>query len=296
MEDKFNRKIGATILRVVLGFFILKDFIIYFNNRDYLFDKNGIVSYNTYIDITNYLKSDWLYLDFGKEFNILLFLIVGIIFSLFLILGIFKRFSAIVLFLQLLIFKHRNIYLLDGGDNLIWIILPIMSFIDSYSFSEDYDNLTNKIFVKLKPYSVILSKYFSFAIIIQLSIVYIFASLHKLQGEAWQNGTALYYILKSEDFNASFINNLIARSTHLVVFLTWITIIFQFVFPFLIWNKKTKFKIILIGILFHIGIFVSLRIDNFSFIMIGVYAILLYDTEYLNLFSKLKKIKKCINL
>lgn len=292
MENKFNREIGATILRAVLGFLILKDFIIYFNNRDYLFDKNGIVSYRTYTDITNYLKSDWLYIDFNNENNITLFLIIGIIFSLFLFLGFLKKLSAIVLFLLLLIFKHRNIYLLDGGDNVIWILLPFMSFIDSYSFSKGYDNLINKISVKFKSYSIIMSKYFSFAIIIQLCIIYFFASLHKLQGEVWLNGTALYYVLKSEDFNASFINNLIAQSTYLVAFLTWITIIFQFAFPFLIWNKKTKLKIILIGIFFHIGIFILLRVDNFSFIMIGVYAILLYDNEYLNLFSKFKKLKK----
>jgi hypothetical protein len=292
MENKFNKKIGATILRAVLGFLILKDFIIYYNNREYLFDKNGIVSYETYTDITNYLKSDWLYVDFGNKNNITFFLIIGVIFSLLLFLGFFKKLSAIVLFLLLLIFKHRNIYLLDGGDNVIWILLPFMSFIDSYSFSKGYDNLINKISVKFKPYSIILSKYFSFTIIIQLSIIYIFASLHKLQGEVWLNGTALYYVLKSEDFNASFINNIIAQSTYLVAFLTWLTIIFQLTFPFLIWNKKTKLIIILMGIFFHIGIFIMLRVDNFSFIMIGAYAILLYDNEYLNLFSKFKKLKK----
>ncbi len=292
MANKINRKIGATILRAVLGFLILKDFIIYFNNKEYLFNNNGIVSYRTYTDITNYIKLDWLYIDFNNETNINLFLVTGIVFSLFLFLGFFKRFSAIVLFLLLIIFKHRNIYLLDGGDNIIWILLPLMSFIDSYSFSGSYDRFVDNITKKIKPYFIILSKYFSFAIIIQLCIIYFFSSLHKLQGEVWINGTALYYVLKSEDFNASFLNNLIAQSTYLVAFLTWTTIIFQFIFPFLIWHKKTKLKIILIGIFFHIGIFLLLRVDNFSFIMIGVYAILLYDDEYKKLFTKFQKLKK----
>ncbi|GAQ50155.1 hypothetical protein FPK15_contig00115-0003 [Flavobacterium psychrophilum] len=43
---------------------------------------------------------------------------------------------------------------------------------------------------------------------------------------------------------------------------------------------------LLIGVLFHLGIFFLMRIDNFSLVMLACYAIFLSDNEYKNINKK----------
>jgi len=283
----FNRKIGVSILRFLLGFLIFKDFIIYYINREYLFNKNGIISYNTYLDIAKYFKLNWLYIDFTKDYNIVLFCMLGIVFSFLFMIGIAQRLSAIILFFSLFILKARNLYILDGADNVISVILPFFLFIDTYSISNKYELAKEKLSPKILSISNMFSTYFSIAIMVQVCIIYFFAGLHKLQGEVWREGTALYYILNSQDFSPTRFNSYFTKSIILVKISTWFTIIFQLMFPFFLFFRKTKVIIIFIGMLLHFGIFFMMKIDNFSLIMISCYTVFFTDNEYRILFNKL---------
>ena len=275
-----NRKTGILIFRVLIGFSVLKDFFAYFYNRNHLFNSNGIVSYETYQDIMNYYKLGYLNIDFSNFINVNIFCTLGIAFSITFILGLFPRFSALILFFLLMLFKFRNIFLMDGGDNIITAILPLFLFINSESLIGSYNRLKEKIGIANSFYVFQIHKLFVFGIMLQVCIIYLFAGLHKLQGEVWTNGTALYYILNSEDFSAYAINEYITRLPIIVYFLTWFTIVFQLSFPFLVWLPKTRKALLILGILLHIGIFVMMRIDNFSFIMLVCYAVFFTDHEY----------------
>ncbi|MGN7757592.1 MULTISPECIES: HTTM domain-containing protein [Chryseobacterium] len=284
----YDRKIGSSILRFLIGFLIFKDFIVYFINRKYLFGNGGIVSYETYTDIIRFFKLNWLYIDFTKSNNVMIFCFLGIIFGFLFMLGILQRLSVLILFFLLFIFKIRNLYLLDGADNVISVILPFFLFIETYSFSNKYEAFKNKTYKKTSKYSNILSLYFSYAIMIQICIIYFFAGLHKLQGGMWREGTALYYILNSDDFSPTKFNSFFTNSIFMVKLSTWFTIIFQLLFPIFIFIKKTRFITILIGIILHIGIFFLMKIDNFSLVMISCYAIFFTNDQYYSIYNKLK--------
>lgn len=275
-------KIGASILRFLIGFFILKDFFVFFVNRNFLFDKNGIVSYETYLDIINYYNFNLLNIDFTNKNKVIIFLSIGILFSVFFMIGILQRISVIILYLLLFIFKIRNIYLLDGADNVISVILPFFLFINTYSLISKYEIIKNKILCKFRLYKInnLLSYYFSLAIMVQICIIYFFAGLHKLQGDVWRNGTALYYVLNSNDFSPTIFNQYITKSLFIVKLLTWFTIFFQLTFPFFVWFKKSQKLYILLGVILHIGIFFMMKIDNFSFILISCYSIFLSNSIY----------------
>ncbi|MDQ1164409.1 HTTM domain-containing protein [Flavobacterium sp. SORGH_AS_0622] len=276
----YDKKIGTTILRVTFGIVLLKDFINYFFNRKFLFGNEGIVSFETYLDIIKFYKLNWLYIDFTIERNVKIFCVMGIVFSLFFTLGILKKISTLLIFFILFIFKICNIYLIDSGDDVISVLLPFLLFVDSYSLVDSYEKFSQKVKSRYRDLFDLTSRIFSFAIMFQICIIYFFAALHKISAEVWQNGTAIYYILNSEDFSGSFLNSYITKPVWLVMFLTWFTIFFQFMFPFLVWTKRTKKIMLLLGVLFHLGIFFLMRIDNFSIIMIACYAIFLTDEEY----------------
>ena len=65
----------------------------------------------------------------------------------------------------------------------------------------------------------------------------------------------------------------------IIVFLTWMTLLFEMAFPLLVWFKKLRPWMILWGIAFHVGIDALMVIPVFSAIMIVSYAVFLTDDE-----------------
>lgn len=291
----YNYKYGATILRYLIGFAILKDFVTFAFNRSFLFYKTSIVSDELYFSIVRQFELNFIYIDLNDTNIVNYYLIVSILFSILFMVGILTRISTIILFFSLFLLKIRSLYLMDGADNVISAILPFFIFIDTISFSTKYENFKNNIyskFPKLMEITVFLSVIFCYAIMIQICIVYLFSGIHKLYGDVWREGTALYYILNSEDFSPSYLNIAFTQSMFLVKIATWGTIFFQLTFPFCIWYKPLKKYYIFSGILLHVGIFIMMKIDNFSFIMIACYSIFITNSQYLNILKNIKcKIK-----
>lgn len=275
-----HRTTGITLLRILIGLSLMKDFIAYYTHRNFIFDNNGIVSYETYQDLVQYYNLQLLNIDFNQPSHVFIFCLLGFLCSLTFTLGILPRISAILLFFLLFIFKFRNIYLLDGGDNIITALLPFFFFISSKSLCTPYTKVVEKIGIESNYYLKKLTAVAIFGIMIQICIVYFFAGLHKLQGKVWLDGTALYYILNTSDFSAYTVNDYITQFPILVYALTWSTIVFQLLFPVFIWFNSTRKIVLLIGILLHLGILVFMRIDNFSFIMLACYAVFFTDQEY----------------
>ncbi|WP_353119557.1 HTTM domain-containing protein [Myroides odoratus] len=275
-----HRTTGIILLRILIGLSLMKDFIAYYTHRNFIFDNNGIVSYETYQDIVQYYNLQFLHIDFNQPSHVFLFCLLGFLCSLTFTLGMLPRISAIVLFFLLFIFKFRNIYLLDGGDNIITALLPFFFFISSKSLCKPYTKIVEKIGIESNYYLKKLTAVAIFGIMIQICIVYFFAGLHKLQGKVWLDGTALYYILNTSDFSAYAVNDYITQFPILVYALTWSTIAFQLLFPIFVWFNSTRKIVLLIGILLHLGILVFMRIDNFSFIMLACYAVFFTDQEY----------------
>ncbi|GAQ50156.1 hypothetical protein FPK15_contig00115-0004 [Flavobacterium psychrophilum] len=124
-----------------------------------------------------------MYIDFNNPDNTNIFCIIAIAFSLLFTLGVLKKLSTLLIFFLLFIFKIRVIYLIDGGDNVISVLLPFLFFTNSYSLIDKYEQFSQRIKSKYESYFNITSVLFSFAIMFQICIIYFFAALHKLSGQ-----------------------------------------------------------------------------------------------------------------
>ncbi|MDO4229874.1 MAG: DCC1-like thiol-disulfide oxidoreductase family protein, partial [Capnocytophaga sp.] len=60
----------------------------------------------------------------------------------------------------------------------------------------------------------------------------------------------------------------------------------EIAFPFLVWFKQTKFWIFLGGVFLHIGIWIFMRIDNFSWVMLSTYFVFITNEEFRSFQSK----------
>lgn len=125
-------------------------------------------------------------------------------------------------------------------------------------------------------------------ILFQLCLVYTASVFFKIQGHKWQDGTALYYILRTNQFNLSAIGSLIWHSGFLVAMGTYGTLLFQAAYPFWIWQRPYKYIVALAAVGFHVGILVTMALPFFAAIMIATEAILFSDDEYRRAYAWLR--------
>lgn len=287
-----NKKIGLSLYRLVLAFLLLKSCLFYLPMGNTLFGAAGIYPIEQYERAMNFLNYGFITYDFSAIYNPTIFLLIIIVFGILFLFGELGWISGIVLYTLYTILRMRNPFILDGSDNVIQVTMPFLIMADSYHyFTTGYSKkfkVFNRIVSFTKPLTSIVNPIATYGILIQVTFVYFFTALAKLQGSLWLNGTAVFYTMRVAEFRATDWNIPLTNNYVFVVLATYFTLLWELAFTFLIWFKKTKFWIIGLGIIFHIGIFIFMRIDNFSWIMIGSYALFINDEEYVKISNMFK--------
>ena len=149
---------------------------------------------------------------------------------------------------------------LDGGINISQLLAFYFIFINTsgHKILSDRQN---------KQISNLFSNAFFILAQFQIVTVYATAVLYKLNGELWQNGMAIYYILQNDTFTLSWLKNLVINTPFIAVVATYATLGFQILFPTMIWNQKMKYPLIGLGLMIHMGIAFGMGIFTFGIIM-----------------------------
>lgn len=274
------RKTGLSIARVLISLIIIKDLLIYLFNYKTLFGSRSIENFGFFVKILKLYHIGFIEPLFRSDPIVLAFLGVCLGTSVLLFLGIFNKPAGIILLAGLILIKFRNIYIMDGGDNLILILLPYIALGESDPLIK-VRSLTEQ--GSLKNIGQNLALLMPLGIICQVCIVYFFAGLIKINGPLWKEGTALYYVMRVDDFRWTPVNIFLTKSSFFVKGLTYLTILWELTFPLWLMNRITKYIVLVVGFFMHIGIVFFMHIDNYSFVMISVYFVFLTDQEYENI-------------
>jgi hypothetical protein len=132
----------------------------------------------------------------------------------------------------------------------------------------------------------VISNFAFFAMRLQVVFLYLVASYYKLQGETWIDGTAFYYVLYNDMYSHPWFKNIFIDNTFVIKSVSWFTLLFQMLFPVLVWIKKTKNIMLMAGVFLHVMIAWVMGIVDFGVIMILMYT--LFNSESFN--SKLRLI------
>jgi hypothetical protein len=128
------------------------------------------------------------------------------------------------------------------------------------------------------PYRIVLTNLASLACVIQIGLVYFTASMYKLGGTQWPEGTALYYALHIDRFSSDFwIGSSLIRSAAAMKLLTWAALAYQVFFPLMLFVKRGRHLYLLAGVGFHLFIGLFMHLWDFALAMIFCYAILISD-------------------
>ncbi len=124
------------------------------------------------------------------------------------------------------------------------------------------------------------------AIMLQVAHIYAVAASAKWAGEDWLNGSAVYYAINLDHYSADWMQEMIGEASWLLIAMNFFGLIYQTLFPLLIWFKKIKLPLLVCGMIFHLGIAVMLGLYDFGFAMIIAYVVFFDEKWTINILSK----------
>jgi hypothetical protein len=177
----------------------------------------------------------------------------------------------------------RDPFVQDAGWNLVRVLLIYLLFADTSAFALADGRiaaLAKRIPRTLVAMRGIIHNSALMLILFQLALLYSTSCFYKVTGHKWQDGTALYYVLRTNQFDISAFGSVIWHVGWLAALGTYGTLIFQAAYPFWIWQRPYKYLIAVGAVFFHLSILYTMALPFFSAIMIVSEAMLFGDEEY----------------
>lgn len=193
---------------------------------------------------------------------VLVAFVVLVVGSVGMCLGLWTRFSSLLVFVALMSIERRNPWVLNTGD---WL-LRILSFYLLLAPAGAALSLDRYLRHKDRFWDAPLRSPWIIRLIqIQLSAVYLFSVWAKVQGTTWNNGTAVSYALQIGDFARVHVPHAIASSGLLSGFMTYGALATEFSMAVLIWNRKARPYVMAAGVTMHLLIDGTMLVGFFSY-------------------------------
>lgn len=266
VTDVFSLDVHSlAVFRFLLGLFLIVDLSERLRTLVLFYTDSGVFPRST----AGYALHDWrisLHMANGEPvFQAVLFIIAGLA-AFSLMIGYKTRLVTIISWLMLISLHNRNPFLLYGSDTMLRAVLFWAMFlplgqvwsVDSKLSQESRSSLSNRV-VSVG----------SACFIIQMAMVYLFASALKSDALWREDGTAIEYALRLRQLGTplglylSEIPWFTRTATFGTVFLEGIVPWFLFI-PWL--SKYTRLPIVILFIGFHAGIASSMAVGLFPYI------------------------------
>jgi hypothetical protein len=114
---------------------------------------------------------------------------------------------------------------------------------------------------------------------LQVIFIYLVSGWDKLTSDAWQSGAAIEYVIHLRNLFNPLFDGMFEHPA-LQIALSWTTILFELAFVVLVWFEKTRIPILILGVLFHLFIWIVMSLPDFAITMMLSYILFLKDTDY----------------
>ena len=104
----------------------------------------------------------------------------------------------------------------------------------------------------------------------QVALIYVSSGLWKISYPMWRDGSAVHWALSLNAFHRFPWPVPIDWALFIALF-TWGTVLFELLFPILVFFRLTRVPALIAGIGLHIGLWATLELGPFSFLMIASY-------------------------
>lgn len=187
--------------------------------------------------------------------------------ALALALGWHARIAAALVFVCLVSISQRAPYIGNAGDALLRALAFYLLLAPSgRALSLDRWRTDRERFWEAPPHRPVALR----LIQIQVSLLYLSTFWAKMRGETWPAGDALAYALRLEDLERYPLPDL-GASDLLVGLMTWGVLAAELALGTLVWNRRLRPFVLLLGVALHLGIQYGLRVGFFSLVIITAY-------------------------
>lgn len=180
----------------------------------------------------------------------------------FLILGVWPRLAALVVFVLFTGLLHGNALIFDGEDTVFRLFAFFMIFVPGPKSLRE--TAPEKSAETANPWPVWPLRMFQ----LQMCLIFYCCALQKMRGEVWTDGTAVYYIFRLYDFYRIPMPEFLTENLAILKLLSWSVIALELSVPFLVWFKETRLPALVATILFHLALEASMSLFLFHWIMI----------------------------
>ncbi len=168
--------------------------------------------------------------------------------------------SDFILWLLIINISNKIYPTLTGGDYLLHQFLFFNCFL--YHAVRCRSAINNNI----KYIKTVLHNFASIAIIIQICLVYFLSAAAKLSSPQWMYGSAVATIMQIQHYSIYPLSSI--KPNFFTTLLNYTVLFYQLLFTLLIWFKKLKTPLLIIGILMHLYIAFIMGLMSFGCIMI----------------------------
>ncbi|MEO8761283.1 MAG: HTTM domain-containing protein [Bacteroidia bacterium] len=280
-------------MRIAIALILLTDLCIRATSLTAHYTELGVVPFNA-LELSYWKVGYFSLFQFCDTyaFALFVFIITGITY-LFLLAGYKTRLVSLLSWLLLTSLQNRNTLILQGGDDLLrlilfWgIFLPWGNFYSvDYKLKKAYNNKKTVLSVATLGYVILL---FS---------VYFFTGLLKTGAEWNSEGTALHYALSLDQMTWPLGKMLLSHQTllkFLTVFVRWSEMLVPFLLFIPFKNSKFRMLFVLCIVVFQVSISLTLFVGLFY--LIGLTTLIgLLPTEIMNWFDgKINHVEKAIS-
>lgn len=113
--------------------------------------------------------------------------------------------------------------------------------------------------------------------------------LKLLEEPAWWDGDVLAYHLVHRHFAGGPLAAWLSGQRWLVAPMGWVTVVFECLFPLLVWSRRVNPWLLVVGASFHLGIAVLMNVGKFSWIALSAYPVLLHPEVARGLWARLRR-------
>jgi hypothetical protein len=181
--------------------------------------------------------------------------------------GWHSRSAALVVFVLIVSFEHRNPWVWNSGDIVIRLEALFLALSPcGAALSLDQKRTAGMFWsAQQRPqWPVRLMQ-------LQLSLIYLASVLSKITGSAWPQGTAVSYALRLQDMLLAPVPDWLTDSALLMNIATWGSLGVELSLAILVWNSRLRPWVLAAGVVMHTLIMITIAVGFFTLAMFVLY-------------------------
>lgn len=187
--------------------------------------------------------------------------------SVLVTIGWHSRLAALVVFVLIVSFEHRNPWVWNSGDIVVRLealFLALSPCGAALSLDQQRAGATFWSAQRRPQWPLRLMQ-------LQLSLIYLASVLSKINGSAWPQGTAVSYALRLQDMLLVRAPDWLTESALLMNIATWGSLGVELSLAILVWNHRLRPWVLAAGVLMHTLIMITIAVGFFTLAMFVLY-------------------------